>query len=134
MCTLTSTVVEALRAGARGYVFKTSLGRDIIEAVQAVAAGQKYLNKGLASSIIEDYVIQDRESQALPAVERLSAREREVLQLIIEGCSSAEAAERLLLSVGTVDTYRSRIMRKLDVKDFLGLVRFTVQNGLVRLA
>jgi DNA-binding NarL/FixJ family response regulator len=134
MCTLTSTVVEALRAGARGYVFKTSLGRDIIEAVQAVAAGQKYLNKGLASSIIEDYVIQDRESHTLPAVDRLSAREREVLQLIIEGCSSAEAAERLLLSVGTVDTYRSRIMRKLDVKDFLGLVRFTVQHGLVRLA
>jgi DNA-binding NarL/FixJ family response regulator len=134
MCTLTNTVVEALRAGAHGYVFKTSLGREIIEAVQVVAAGQKYLNLELTRSIIEDYVIQDRERQTLPAVARLSSREREVLQLIIEGCSSAEAAERLLLSVGTVDTYRSRIMRKLEVKDFLGLVQFTIQHGLVRLA
>lgn len=134
MCTLTNTAVEALRAGASGYVFKTSLGSEIIEAVQVIADGQKYLNPRLSRSIIEEYVLLNGKDQALSALSRLSTREREVLQLLIEGCSSAEAAERLLLSVGTVDTYRSRIMRKLEVKDFVSLVKFTIQHGLIRLA
>jgi DNA-binding NarL/FixJ family response regulator len=120
-----------LRAGVRGYLYKTSLSNEIIEAIQTVAEGQKYIQTSILQSIIEEYIVLDGKDQALA---RLSSREREVLQLLIEGHSSAEAAKYLALSVGTIDTYRSRIMRKLQVKDFAELLKFTIQHGLIRLA
>lgn len=115
-------VFRALRAGALGYVLKDSAATEVISAVQAVYAGQRYLSPPLR--------------EAAPAPERagplesLSVRERQVLQLVVEGKSSAVIARIVHLSPKTVETYRSRLMKKLGVADVPSLVKFAIQHGL----
>jgi len=115
-------VHRALSAGATGYLLKDAVAQEVLSAVRAVFQGRRYL-----SSAVSEYA---RESQAASPLERLSARERQVLQLVVEGKSSAEIARLVFLSPKTVETYRSRLMKKLGVADVLGLVKFAVQHGL----
>jgi len=119
-------VHRALRAGARGYLVKESAGREVLEAVLAVAAGRRYLSQQIADLVVAGFV----DGAGASPLERLSAREREVVQQVVEGKSSAEIAHALHLSPKTVDTYRSRAMAKLGVEDLAGLVRFAVAHGL----
>ncbi|MHB8763197.1 MAG: response regulator [Deferrisomatales bacterium] len=121
-------VFRALRAGARGYLLKESAGRQVGLAIRAAVAGRTYLDAGLGPDGAFRALLRDA-TLATP-LERLSAREREVLQLVVEGHSSAEIAATLFLSPKTVETYRSRLMRKLDVHDLPSLVRFAVELGL----
>lgn len=120
-------VFRALRAGAIGYVLKQSAPAELIEAVFAAAAGKRYLSAQIANSID----LAEMDVAPLSPVERLSAREREVLQLTVSGLTSAEIARKLFLSPKTVDTYRSRIMEKLEVPDYTALVRFAVEHALI---
>lgn len=124
-------VRRALRAGARGYVLKESAGDELIEAVRAVHAGQRHLSLKLVDEFIDDYLAQRTPLEAESPLERLSAREREVLQLVAEGKSSAQIAELLALSPKTVDTYRSRVMQKLELDDVPKLVLFALRHGLI---
>jgi DNA-binding NarL/FixJ family response regulator len=99
--------------------------------VRAVHTGQRYLSRKITETIVEDYLHQ-LDEVASP-LDRLTDREREVLQLVAEGKTSADIAEVLSISIKTVETYRSRIMHKLDLRDLPALVKFAIQQGLIPL-
>lgn len=122
-------VRRALKAGAAGYVVKRSAAKEVVEAIRAVHAGQRYLSPRVADVVLDDYSNEKRDDP----LARLSAREREVLQLLAEGRTGAQIAERLSLSQKTVETYRARLVEKLGIRDLAGLVRFAIQKGLVSL-
>jgi DNA-binding NarL/FixJ family response regulator len=122
-------VRRALKAGAAGYVVKRSAAKEVVEAIRAVHAGQRYLSPRVADVVLEDYTDEKQDDP----LSRLSAREREVLQLLAEGRTGAQIAERLALSQKTVETYRARLVEKLGIRDLAGLVRFAIQKGLVSL-
>jgi len=119
---------RAFAAGASGYVLKSSAGAEVIQAVQTVHAGRRYVSPALR----EAYEAQGP-ARASP-LDSLSARERQVLQLVVEGKSSAEIAELVHLSRKTVETYRSRIMKKLGVNDVPSLVKFALLQGITPVA
>ena len=122
----------ALRGGAMGYVLKDASDAELVEAVRAVAAGRRYLSPALTARAVDDYAERARES--VPAQhETLSAREREVLQLVAEGHSSTEIGERLHLSPRTVETHRGSLMRKLGLKTRTDLLRYAFRHGILPL-
>jgi DNA-binding NarL/FixJ family response regulator len=125
-------IFRALRAGASGYLLKESAGTDVVEAVRAVAAGQRYLSGQITETVIEYIRKFDAGSPKSP-LESLSDREREILQLVVEGKANAEIAHTLSLSVKTVETYKSRLMNKLEIKDIPSLVKFALAHGLTTL-
>lgn len=120
-------IFRALQAGAQGYLLKESAGSEVISAVRAVHLGRRYLSPSIRDMVMEAYM-QNRELQS--PLEILSLREREVLQLTVEGYSSAAIAEKLDLSSKTVETYRSRLMGKIGVHDLPELVRFAIKHGI----
>ena len=126
-------ILRALRAGALGYLLKESAGKELIQAVQTVYGGRRYLSRQIAESVIDDYISGSPATQAKNLLESLSSREREVLQLVAEGKSSTEIAEVLYLSPKTIETYRSRLMHKLGISDLPSLVKFAIQHGLITL-
>jgi DNA-binding NarL/FixJ family response regulator len=126
-------VFQALQAGARGYVLKSSVGAEVVQAVRAVQAGQRFLSQKIADQVIDDYLNQVEIRETPDPLARLSSREREILQLVVEGKSSAEIARLLSLSPSSVDTYRSRLMQKLEISDLPSLVKFAIQHGLTSL-
>ncbi len=123
-------IFRALQTGARGYVLKESAGQEVVKAVRRVHAGRRYLSSKIADTVVEDYIHESHTAQAKSPLERLSQREREVLQLVAEGKSSSEIADMICLSPKTVETYRSRIIQKLGINDLPGLVKFAIQHGL----
>jgi DNA-binding NarL/FixJ family response regulator len=126
-------IFRALEAGARGYLLKESAGVEVVNAVRAVYAGRRYLSDKISERLVDDYVQQRRNDQARSPLASLSLREREVLQLVVEGKSSVEIASILCLSPKSIATYRSRLMHKLGVDDIPSLVRFAIQHGLTPL-
>lgn len=124
-------VSQALQAGARGYLLKAACGLEVVQAVRAVHAGERYLSKKIADQMIENYLALVEGTSDNPLA-RLSPREREVLQLLAEGHTSAEIAEILPLSAKTVESYRSRIMEKLDLKNLAALIKFAIRHGLTQ--
>ncbi|MBE9581274.1 MAG: response regulator transcription factor [Proteobacteria bacterium] len=123
-------IFQALRSGAQGYVLKESAGNEVIDAVRAVHAGRRYLSQRIAETLIDDYISCRKALPDRSPLERLSPREREILQLVAEGKSSAQIAETIYLSPKTVETYRSRLMQKLGVSDLPSLVKFAILHGL----
>lgn len=116
-------VQQAVWAGANGYVLKESAGAELVAAVRAVHAGKRYLSARIAPRALEDAAGED-------PLERLSAREIEVLKLVVEGNTSNQMATLLGLSPKSIDTYRSRLMSKLDVDHLPALVKFAIRRGL----
>jgi DNA-binding NarL/FixJ family response regulator len=127
-CSKAEHVYRALRCGARGYVLKAAVGAELLLAVNAVAAGRQYISPSL-SALGGDGVPRIDFSHDSP-LDRLSARERDVLRAIVAGSSSADIARDLYLSRKTIDTYRSRIMVKLGVSNRSALIRFALQYDL----
>src|SRR5258706_4871367 len=123
-------VVRALRAGAVGYVPKRSAGRDVVEAIRTVHAGRRYLHPTIAQDAIERLADVDVVEDPLA---RLSSRERQALQMIAEGKGVAEIAAALSLSARTVETYRARMMAKLEISDMATLIKFAIRHGLTSL-
>ncbi len=119
-------VREILRAGARGYLLKDSIGSDLLAAVRAVARGEGYLSPAVSEAVLSDY-----RRHVTDPLDLLTSREREVLQLIAEGKTNKDVAATLNLSVYTVDAHRGRIMEKLNLHSTGELVRFAVRKGLV---
>ena len=122
-------VRQALRQGAMAYLLKDSAPLELELALKAVLRGETYLSPAVSRGIVTDYV------QRLRADEQpgdaLTPRQREVLQLVAEGHSTKEIARRLDLSVKTVDTHRSQLMKQLDIHEVAGLVRYAMRNGLI---
>jgi DNA-binding NarL/FixJ family response regulator len=124
-------VSRALEAGAAGYLLKECAAREVADAIAAVRNGRRYLSRQAADLLVEDYGRpRNAERQAL---ESLSLREREVLQLVVEGRTSADIADLLCLSPKTIDTYRSRLMAKLGLANIPDLVKFAIRHGLATL-
>jgi DNA-binding NarL/FixJ family response regulator len=128
----TEHIFRALRAGANGYLLKETAGREVTEAIRAVYGGHRFLSHRIAEIVLERYLQQHPQDLVNP-LERLTAREREILQLVAEGKSSAQIAEILYLSPKTVQTHRGRILRKLKIHDLPSLVKFAIQHGLIDL-
>ena len=126
-------VFRALQAGARGYLLKECAGAEVADAVRAVHNGHRYLSAAISDQIIDDYVRQRQAAETKGPLERLSPREWEILQLLVEGESNADIADSLCLSSKTVATYRSRLMQKLGIADLPNLVKFAIQHGLTSL-
>jgi len=126
-------VYRTLKAGAKGYLLKETAGLEVVEAVRAVYRGERYLSQRI-SDLLTNVAFRNLEVPIeVSPLEQLSPREREILQLVAEGKTSQEIAERLSISPKTVDTYRSRLMRKIGVEDVAGLVKFAIQHGVISL-
>jgi DNA-binding NarL/FixJ family response regulator len=123
----TEHIYRAFQAGAKGYLLKESAGDEVVKAVHAVYQDRQYISQKLSDALPLSYA---RQRQKRSPFELLSAREREVLQLIVQGATSAVIAGKLGLSPKTVDTYRSRLMEKLGVQNLPELVRFAIKHGL----
>ncbi len=123
-------VYQALKAGAKGYLLKESAGKEVVTAIREVSAGNRYLSGRIKEIVFEDYLSHRDTAPKKSPIDKLSDRERQVLQLVVEGKSSTEISEILFLSSKTVDTYRSRLMHKLAINDLPGLVKFALQHGL----
>jgi DNA-binding NarL/FixJ family response regulator len=123
-------VRDVLALGARGFLLKSDAGRDLVTAVEALQQHRTFFTSRVAEFVLDGYLNPGRES--LPAANRLTPREREVVQLLAEGKSSKEVAVALNLSVKTVETHRTNIMRKLDLHSVADLTLYAVRNGIVR--
>lgn len=123
-------ISRAFQAGARGYLLKESAGREVLDAVLSVYAGNVYLSQPVLNTLIADYLQCRQQSENKGPLECLSEREREILKLVVEGKTSAEIAEMLFLSPKTVESYRSRMMHKLDVPNQSALIKLAVEEGL----
>jgi DNA-binding NarL/FixJ family response regulator len=124
-------VVQALRAGASGYLVKDSAPLELELAINAVKVGDTYLSPPVSRQMVESYMLRiGSDSSPLDA---LTSRQREILQLIAEGRSTKEMAYLLNVSIKTVETHRAQIMQRLNVRDIPGLVRYAIKAGLVNL-
>jgi DNA-binding NarL/FixJ family response regulator len=124
-------VFESLRAGASGFLLKNSSPEQLVQAVRLVARGEALLDPGVTRRIIERFSEWgSREAEPPPALGELTAREREVLELIAEGLSNAEIAERLVVAPGTVKTHVARVLSKLGLRDRIQAVVFAYEHGL----
>lgn len=124
-------VNQMLQAGAAGYLLKESADVDLIQAVSAVSKGKSFFSPGVARVMLDDYVRQLAEKGITDRYESLSAREREIFQLIAEGKTNKEIAALLSISPSTVETHRARIMEKLDLHSAAEIVLYAVRKGVI---
>jgi DNA-binding NarL/FixJ family response regulator len=122
-------VVAALRAGAKAYVLKESSVEELACAIRKVAAGGRYFSSPISERSLKAYA-EKAEGKPLDRYETLTAREREVLRLTVDGCTGAEVARRLFISRRTVESHRTNAMRKLGARNQRELIRYAVQRGI----
>lgn len=132
-------VRRALRIGVRGYLIKAAETRELEVAVRAVSRGETYLSPAISSQLLSDYkaLFEGRPNpwaSRTGLFDTLTPRERQVLQLIAEGCKTKEIAQRLFLSVKTVESHRTRMMKRLNIHDVAGLVRYAIREGMTELS
>lgn len=120
-----------LKAGAAGYVLKSTVDTELLDAIRTVARGGAFLYPSATRLLLEDYLSQRYAGPAADAYESLSEREREVLKLIALGHTAAQVADQLALSPKTVETYRTRIMEKLSLGSRVDLVKYALARGLL---
>ncbi len=126
-----SYLLQALKAGARAYLLKDSADSDLIAAVRAVSDGKGFFSPAISRMLADDYVRQLQERGAHDSYELLTAREREILQLLAEGKSNKDVASLLSLSPYTVETHRANIMQKLNLHSAPELVLYAVRKGMI---
>jgi DNA-binding NarL/FixJ family response regulator len=122
-------VLQALRAGAAGYLVKNVSPRELELAILAVARGEVYLSSSIASHVVEACLKQNHDAPG--SLARLTPRQREVLQLIAEGNTTKEIACKLGVAFKTAETFRTELMESLDIHDIAGLTRYAIRMGLV---
>src|SRR5438067_1074326 len=121
---------EALKAGAAGYVVKTVVDRDLVEAVRAAMRGEKFLYPGAMTPLIEDFLHRARQDLPLRK-DPLTPREQEVVKLVAEGYTNKQIADTLVISEKTVERHRANILDKLGMRDRVELTRYAIRHGLV---
>jgi len=122
-------VREVLSAGAKGYVLKSDAGRTLVTALQALLEGTSFFTSNVASMVLDGY-LRSESRDAVPA-QTLSAREREIVQLLAEGSSNKDIARALNISVKTAETHRSNVMRKMGFDSLAELVRYAIRNNII---
>jgi DNA-binding NarL/FixJ family response regulator len=123
-------VLEALRAGAKGYVLKDSTAAELVKAVREAVIGRHYLSASLSERAIENYIEKSKETY-VDSYDTLTTREREVLHLAAQGCTNAEIAERLYISRRTVEVHRANVMHKLGLSSQSQLLRYAMKRGIL---
>jgi DNA-binding NarL/FixJ family response regulator len=123
-------VMGMLRAGASGYLLKDCASQELANAIYQVAAGKKYLSPEITGVVIDDFLLGGATEGVAATASVLSAREREVLQLIAEGWSTKQIASHLYVSIKTIETHRRQIMKKLDLHTIADLTKYAVREGL----
>ncbi|GAB3508151.1 response regulator transcription factor [Spirosoma knui] len=127
-------ILKSVEAGAYGYILKDSSSDEMIKAIRTIASGEKYYSSPVASIILSGYMQQLKRGDKHGRTERqskLSNKEKEILQFLVDGMSSREIAEKLQLSVRTVDNHRANMMRRLQVRNAAELVRMAVEDKLI---
>jgi len=124
-------VLRALKAGARGYVLKEAPESDLVKAVRLVSDGKSFFSPAVSRMLVEDYVRRLQDKDIEDSYDLLTARERELLQLIAEGKSNKDVANMLNLSVYTVETHRSNILEKLNLHSVPELILYAVRKGVI---
>jgi two-component system response regulator NreC len=124
-------IIQALKAGAKGYLLKDSADTDLIRGVVAVASGKSFFSPAVAKVMLDDYVRHLTEKGIADRFDSLSEREREIFQLVAEGHSNKEVAELLSVSPTTIETHRAHILQKLDVHNTAELVLYAVRRGVI---
>lgn len=122
-------VARALSAGALGYLYKDSAFEELSDALQSIMLGRQYLSKAIDADLVEQIMASSGAGQ--PELEVLTPRQRQVLQLVAEGLGTREVAEKLHVSIKTVETHRAQLMDRLNIHDVPGLVRFAIRTGIV---
>jgi DNA-binding NarL/FixJ family response regulator len=120
-------VLEALRAGAKGYVLKTQASLELAQAVREVTRGGIYLSPGISSAVVDAYL-----KKIEVPTDPLTGRERQVLQLVAEGKTTKEIAQLISVGAKTAESYRARIMQKLGIHHTAGLVRYAIRHGMLQ--
>jgi len=126
-----SYVIRALKAGARAYLLKDSAEGDLIAAIRAISEGKSFFSPAISRILVEDYMRQLEQQHAEDTYELLTAREREILQLLAEGKTNKEVATMLNLSVYTVETHRTHILQKLNLHNVPELILYAVRKGII---
>lgn len=122
---------DVLEAGARGYLLKTDAEQHVVTAVESLLLGQPYFSAQVSETVLEGFLRSGRHAAADSAVvPRLTPREREIIQLLAEGHRNKKIAQMLGISIKTVETHRTALMRKIGVKSIVDLVRYAVRNNL----
>jgi DNA-binding NarL/FixJ family response regulator len=124
-------VYQLLRAGAAGYVVKQAAPAELVEAIRAVMQGETYLSPSINPSVVEAYIRQAKEMVVKGPDERLTPREREVLQLVAEGRTNREIAQVLSISVKTVEHHRANLMSKLELYSAAELTQYAIRTGVI---
>jgi DNA-binding NarL/FixJ family response regulator len=132
-------VLQSLRSGAAGYLLKDAYLTELEMAIISVARGETYLSPPVSKHVIADYKrrlgedLEDRDIGGITPFEKLTQRQREILQLIAEGNTTQDIAQKLSISVKTVETHRMQLMERLNIHDIPGLVRYAIKIGLISL-
>ncbi len=124
-------VFQLLRAGASGYVLKRAAAQDLVQAVRAAAKGEAFLYPSVARKVVEDYLKRVETGEGRERYDGLTEREREILTLIAQGLSNQHIAEKLFISIKTVQTHRAHVLEKLGLHDRTELVRYAIRKGLI---
>jgi two-component system response regulator NreC len=120
-------VLRALKVGAKGYVLKTQAADDLIRAIREISRGEVYLSPGVSASVVDAYL-----DKTDVGADPLTPRERQILQLIAEGNTTKQVGRLLEISFKTAESHRNNIMKKLNIHDIAGLVRYAIQKGLLQ--
>ena len=123
-------VLQALRAGASGYLVKDAATAELEIAIRSVINGKTYLSPCISKTLIDEYL--GNSAKARSPLERLTVRQREILQLVTEGYTTRQIADLLSVSVKTVETHRAQLMDRLEIRDIPGLVRYAIRTGLIQ--
>lgn len=126
-----SYVFKLLRAGASGYVLKRAAAQDLVQAVRAAAKGEAFLYPSVARKVVEDYLKRVEAGEERERYDGLTEREKEILTHIAEGLSNQQIAQKLYISIKTVQTHRAHILEKLGLHDRTELVRYAIRKGLI---
>ncbi len=124
-------VFQLLKAGASGYVLKRAAATDLVQAIRAAHRGEAFLYPAVAKAVVADYLKRLEDGEGREAYDGLTEREKQILTLVAEGASNQDIAERLFISVKTVQTHRAHIMEKLGLHDRTQLVRYAIRKGLI---
>ena len=126
-------IYQVLQSGASGYLVKQSAPGELLTAIEAVHRGDTYLSPAISKKIVDGYLRQDNSATVKSRYSTLTPREREILQLITEGCSNKDIAEKLSISVKTVGVHRTNLMEKLDIHNTIDLVKYALRKGIISL-
>ena len=133
MHTTEEYISQILHAGASGYLVKKSAHHELLSAIKAIQKGNSYLSPLVSKKVVDQYLQKTQDDIKQDRYEKLTTREREVLQLIAEGKANKEIAERLYLSVKTVETHKAHLMEKLNLHTTTDLIKYAIQKGIINI-